>query len=75
MLHEHINGYFGDFITIEKADTIIDIGANIGILGLELSRKHPTINIHSFEPIEDIYSVLKANTNLSNNKNLSLIHI
>ena len=37
MLHEHINGYFDDFITLEQSDTILDIGANIGILGLELS--------------------------------------
>ena len=52
MLHEHINGYFDDFITLGQSDTILDIGANIGILGLELSRKYPTINIHSFEPID-----------------------
>ena len=37
MLHEHINGYFDDF-TLEQSDTILDIGANIGILGLELSK-------------------------------------
>ena len=69
MLHEHITGYFDDFISLEQSDTILDIGANIGILGLELTKKYPMINIHSFEPIDDIYSVLKANSDLSNNKN------
>ena len=69
MLHEHITGYFDDFISLEQSDTILDIGANIGILGLELTKKYPMINIHCFEPIDDIYSVLKANSNLSNNKN------
>ena len=69
MLHEHITGYFDDFISLEQSDTILDIGANIGILGLELTKKYPRINIHSFEPIDDIYSVLKANSDLSNNKN------
>ena len=69
MLHEHITGYFDDFINLKQSDTILDIGANIGILGLELTKKYPMINIHSFEPIDDIYSVLKANSNLSNNKN------
>ncbi len=69
MLHEHITGYFDDFISLEQSDIILDIGANIGILGLELTKKYPMINIHSFEPIDDIYSVLKANSDLSNNKN------
>ena len=69
MLHEHITGYFDDFISIKQSDTILDIGANIGILGLELTKKYPMINIHSFEPIDNIYSVLKANSDLSNNKN------
>ncbi len=69
MLHEHITGYFDDFISLEQSDTILDIGANIGILGLELTKKYPMINIHSFEPIDNIYSVLKANSDLSNNKN------
>ncbi|MBI72539.1 MAG: methyltransferase [Candidatus Marinimicrobia bacterium] len=69
MLHEHITGYFDDFINLEQSDIILDIGANIGILGLDLSKKYPMINIHSFEPIDDIFSVLKANTVLSKNKN------
>ena len=69
ILDDHIEGYFNHGVNLKEGDVVVDVGANIGILGLELSRKYPTINIHSFEPIEDIYSVLKANTNLSNNKN------
>ena len=43
MLHEHITGYFDDFISLEQSDTILDIGANIGILGLELTKKYPKL--------------------------------
>ena len=55
MLYEHINGYLDhDFIKLKSGDTVIDIGANIGIFGLELSKRYEDINIFAFEPIKDI---------------------
>ena len=69
ILHEHINGYIDNFINIKNNDTIIDIGANIGIFGLELSLKYPNIEIFSFEPILDIFNVLKENAKNTQNKN------
>lgn len=69
MLQEHIDGYFNEYISIKNNATIIDIGANIGIFGLELSKRYKNINIFAFEPIEDIYKVLKRNSILSKNKN------
>ena len=44
MLHEHINGYFDDFINFKDTDTIIEVGANIGIFGIELSDRYSNIN-------------------------------
>ena len=69
MLHEHINGYFDEFIDFNEGDTIIDIGANIGIFGIELSSKYKSINILSFEPILDIFNILRENAIISQNKN------
>jgi len=69
MLHEHINGYFDEFIDFNEDDTIIDIGANIGIFGIELSSKYQNINILSFEPILDIFNILRENAIISQNKN------
>ena len=51
---------------------IIDIGANIGIFGLELSDRYSNINIISFEPIVNIFSVLKANASISGNNNFKV---
>ena len=45
--------------------TIFDIGANIGLF---------TLRIYSFEPVPDIFDVLKKNISRFTN-NLSLIHI
>ncbi|MBJ04447.1 MAG: hypothetical protein CMP65_00905 [Flavobacteriales bacterium] len=69
VLDDHIKGYLKHGIKLKNNDTVIDIGANIGVLGLRLSKEFPKIKIHAFEPIPEIFSVLKKNTILSNNDN------
>ena len=68
VLDEHIKGYLNLGINIKDGDTIIDIGANIGVLGVRLSKKFKNIKIHCFEPIPEIYNSLKQNAQLSLNK-------
>jgi len=73
MLYEHINGYLDhDFIKIKPEDTIVDIGANIGIFGIKLSKMFSDIKIFAFEPVNPIFSVLKRNADLSKNKNFKV---
>ena len=74
MLESHIEGYLGNIVKINNADTIIDIGANIGVFGLVLSKMFNDLSIYSFEPIVDTYEVLKANAKLSKNKKFKAIH-
>lgn len=69
VLDEHIKGYISHGIKINKGDTIIDIGANIGVFGTRLSQMYDDIYIHCFEPIPEIYDVLKKNSQLSANTN------
>lgn len=68
VLDDHIKGYFNHGINIKKGDVIFDIGANIGIFGLRSSQIYNNIEIHSFEPIPQIFNVLLKNVELSNNK-------
>ena len=68
VLDDHIAGYMEFDVNIKNGGTVIDIGANIGVFGIRLSQKNPNIHIHCFEPIPDIYKVLKKNSELHSNK-------
>ena len=74
MLESHIDGYLNNIVSINNGDIIIDIGANIGVFGLILSKMFNDLSIYSFEPIIDTYEVLKANADLSKNKKFKAIH-
>ncbi len=69
VLDEHIKGYLSYDVNVKNGDTIIDVGANIGVFGLKLSNDFQNIKIHAFEPIPEIYKVLKKNAEISKNKN------
>lgn len=71
MLHEHIKGYFPEEITLNDNDIVFDVGANIGVYGVELSSRYQNIGVYAFEPIKDIFNILEANTELSNNANFN----
>ena len=64
VLDEHISGYLEIGLDISEKDTIIDVGANIGVFGVRLSQKFQNISIYSFEPIPEIYKSLKKNSEL-----------
>ena len=73
MLYEHINGYLDhEYINIKEGDTIVDVGANIGILGIKLSKMFSNIEIFSFEPFAPIFDVLKKNANITKNKQFNV---
>ena len=54
---------------IQKNMNVIDIGANIGVFGVRLSKQFQDIHIYCFEPIPEIYNVLKKNAECSLNTN------
>ncbi len=69
VLDDHIKGYFNHGININDNDVVIDIGANIGVFGLRASQEYQNIEIHSFEPVPQIFEVLEKNKVLSKNPN------
>ena len=43
MLNLHIDGYFENGIVLNEGDTVLDIGANIGVFGYKLSKLYQII--------------------------------
>lgn len=51
-------------ITVQKGDTILDIGANIGLFSLMVSQICPDVKIYAFEPIPAVHDILRLNMEL-----------
>ena len=66
MLDTHVSEYLKNDIEIKNKDTIIDVGANIGIFGHRISQQYKP-EIIAFEPIDIIFKVLEKNMKLSEN--------
>ena len=68
VLDDHIKGYLMHGISLKDGDVVVDVGANIGVFGLRASQWYQDIQIHSFEPVPQIFEVLEKNSAYSNNK-------
>ncbi|MGH8000645.1 MAG: amino acid adenylation domain-containing protein, partial [Brasilonema sp.] len=56
--------YLRHGITLADGDCIFDVGANIGLFSLFIGQKYPNSIIYAFEPIPQIFEVLRINTAL-----------
>lgn len=71
LLEGTVQNYLKSGIKIKPGDTVFDIGANIGLFTLLLADKFDNqIKIYSFEPIPDVYQVLKDNVERLNSQNI-----
>lgn len=55
------SAYESPLITINDGDVILDVGANIGLFLLYLSRRRARCTLYGFEPIPRIFSALSQN--------------
>jgi amino acid adenylation domain-containing protein/FkbM family methyltransferase len=58
------NSYGRHGIRLDPGDTVIDIGANIGMFSLWAGLTAPNLRIYSFEPIPDTFEHLRINAGL-----------
>ncbi len=70
VLDHHVEGYFGHGIEIGEGDVVFDVGANIGVFGVRAVQKHPNVRVFAFEPVPEIFSTLKKNSELHGNGRL-----
>lgn len=53
--------YFRGAVRLSDGDTIVDVGANVGVFTLYLTRSLKNPTIHAIEPVPDTYQVLEEN--------------
>lgn len=58
------NAYLRHGIAIRDGDCVFDVGASIGLFGVYLHRTWSNLRLYSFEPIPQVFEVLKANASL-----------
>lgn len=64
IVNAEVQTYFENGITINTGDTVIDVGANIGLFALAAwTRTQGDLQIHCLEPIAHIFEILKKNLN------------
>jgi FkbM family methyltransferase len=61
VLDQHVHGYLEHGIEIHDGDIVLDVGANIGLFGIHAVQRFPAVRVLAFEPVPDIYQVLKQN--------------
>lgn len=61
VLDHHIHGYLDHGITLSDGDTVFDVGANIGLMGVRACQKHPRVQVYAFEPVPTIYEACRRN--------------
>lgn len=54
-------GYLRDGITVGDGDTVIDVGANIGLFSLFVKGVAPGATVFAFEPAPETFGLLQAN--------------
>jgi len=62
-------------IAVEKGDTVIDIGAHIGIFSVYAAHFSETGKVYAFEPFIDNFKKLEEHKNLNNKENLFVYNL
>jgi hypothetical protein len=67
--------YFKHGIGLPEDGCVFDVGANIGLFTLFVSRSRKRVRVYAFEPIKPIYETLRINAQLYGGAGVRLYHI
>ncbi|MCD6047111.1 MAG: amino acid adenylation protein [Gammaproteobacteria bacterium] len=62
--------YIKNGISINEGDVVFDIGANIGMFSLKVAMSKKDVELFAFEPIPEIFELLKINCEIYDLKNI-----
>lgn len=71
IVHAEVQTYFENGIQVNPDDTVIDVGANIGLFALDAwNRVGGKLDVYCLEPVEPIFDILQSNLNRCNDSRL-----
>jgi polysaccharide biosynthesis protein PslF len=66
--------YLTQIAVFREGDTVIDVGAHVGMVSIYLAKKFPFIKVYAIEPDPLNYACLKRNIELNRVTNLTALH-
>jgi FkbM family methyltransferase len=66
--------YLTQTAVFREGDTVIDVGAHVGIVSIYLAQKFPFIKVYAIEPNPQNYACLKRNIELNGVTNVTALH-
>ena len=66
--------YLTQIAVFREGDTVIDIGAHVGMVSIYLAKKFPFIKVYAIEPDPLNYACLKRNIELNRVTNVTALH-
>jgi FkbM family methyltransferase len=71
--YDEVQDYFKNGIICYEGDTIVDVGANIGLFAMHAYKKYnKNINIYSFEPVPQTFKALSLNIQNLNTEKIKI---
>ncbi len=68
------NDYDLDSIPFTPGDTVLDLGAHVGVISIYLAKKHPEIKIIAYEPVPENYHRLLRNIEANGAQNVVAVN-
>lgn len=65
---------FGD-ITFAPGATILDVGAHVGVVSIYLAKRNPGARILAFEPVPQVFALLRANLRRNRVRNVTAFNL
>ena len=66
--------YLSQTAVFRKGDTVIDVGAHVGVVSIYLAKKFPFLKVYAIEPNPVSYACLKRNIELNGVTNVTALH-
>jgi len=66
--------YLSQTAVFREGDTVIDVGAHVGVVSIYLAKKYPFMKVYALEPEPINYSYLKRNIELNGVTNVTAIN-